>query len=80
MGLSVGFTGRYSVLSGTRLMQRANTMETRDLYWFGAPGKRIKALCPVTTLFVLRSRQITRWRLQDSYAYESFDDYNRADG
>ena len=30
-------------------MQRANTMETWDLYLFGAPGKRAKALCLVAT-------------------------------
>ena len=43
------FTSRYSVLSGTRLMQRANTMETWDLYWFGALEKRAKTLRLVAT-------------------------------
>ena len=73
------FIGRYLVLEETRLVQRAITVGTQDLYWFGPP-KASKSRTSSRYLFVLRSRRIARWRLQDGYAYESFDDYNRGYG
>ena len=36
--LSVFFTDRYSVLGGTRLVQRTIIVETWDLYWLGPLG------------------------------------------
>jgi len=58
--LSVFFTGRYSVLAGIRLMRRASTVETRNLYWFG-PREASKSRTSSCYLFVLRSMAITRW-------------------
>ena len=45
-----------------------------------ALGKRIKAVRPVATCLYYDLTGMARWRVQDGYAHESFDDYNRVDG
>ena len=42
-------------------MQRASTIETRDLYWF-APWKRVKAVRPVATCLYY---DLVEWRIDD---------------
>ena len=50
------------------------------IYTGSGPREASKSLTSSCYLFVLRSRRIVRWRLQDGYANENFDDYNRGYG